>query len=105
MSSIPTSHHSHPAHHALQHNSLYSDIPMTADSSSHTASFGTFSMASKLGIPIVNLAPDIEHEPVIEYPKIPVPSVEVENVSREPKKKKYAKEAWPGKRPTHSLLV
>ena len=30
---------------------------------------------------------------------------ELNNESLEPKKKKYAKEAWPGKRPSSSMLL
>jgi hypothetical protein len=30
---------------------------------------------------------------------------EANNQSMEPKKKKYAKEAWPGKRPSGSMLT
>ncbi|WAR23306.1 PP1R8-like protein [Mya arenaria] len=66
----------------------------------------SFSMASKLGVPLPNLAPNVDEDIVV--PQInPTPSVTIgpEDVSKEPKKKKYAKEAWPGKKPTHSLLV
>lgn len=49
--------------------------------------------------PQVELAPP---EPVA--PEIPA-LVQVAVDPDEPKKKKYAKEAWPGKKPTPSLLV
>ncbi|XP_060551456.1 nuclear inhibitor of protein phosphatase 1-like [Ruditapes philippinarum] len=81
--------------------SLYDNVPgsgLTAASS--------FSMAAKLGVPLPNLAPDVNEEIVV--PQInPLPSVTMtaEDISKEPKKKKYAKEAWPGKKPTHSFLV
>lgn len=34
---------------------------------------------------------------------VPMPSLFSDDA--EPRKKKYAKEAWPGKKPTHHLLV
>lgn len=68
-----------------------------------------------LGISLPNLAPDIHDYDTIEppaslFPKItPVPiqtsTSEGNNESLEPKKKKYAKEAWPGKRPSGSMLI
>ncbi|XP_076089738.1 nuclear inhibitor of protein phosphatase 1-like [Mytilus galloprovincialis] len=77
---------------------LYGDLP-----SSDT----TASIASKMGIHLPNLAPDIEEEPttlpVIDANQQVV--FQVEEGSKEPRKKKYAKEAWPGKKPTHSFLV
>jgi len=77
---------------------------------------GTSSLfSSKLGFAVPNPAPDIDMAPSsipvpIEEaaPSIPAPLVppEVEsNDPNEPKKKKYAKEAWPGKKPVPSLLV
>ncbi|KAK7100790.1 nuclear inhibitor of protein phosphatase 1-like [Littorina saxatilis] len=63
------------------------------------------SFAAKLGIPIPNLAPDVEHEPAPPpLPPSAAPFVP-EDGQKEPRKKKYAKEAWPGKKPTHNLLV
>lgn len=61
-----------------------------------------------------NLAPDLHDYDLSE----PTPSIlpmitpnsfqtsqtESNNESLEPKKKKYAKEAWPGKRPSGSML-
>ncbi|XP_076440693.1 nuclear inhibitor of protein phosphatase 1-like [Babylonia areolata] len=61
--------------------------------------------AAKLGIPVPNLAPDVDHEPVPpSVPPTAAPFVPEEG-PKEPRKKKYAKEAWPGKKPTHNLLV
>lgn len=69
------------------------------------------SIAVKLGLRVPNLAPEVETEPHVQVVPIqptplvnPAPRVEVEGPS-EPKKKKYAKEAWPGKKTVHSLLV
>lgn len=75
--------------------SLYGDIPGNAPS--------VGSIASKLGLSMPNLAPDIDED--IEHPPQvnPQPNVmfNMEKGPDEPKKKKYAKEAWPGKKPTH----
>lgn len=77
----------------------------------------TLSIATKIGLRVPNLAPEIEVEETLPSPPpllvVPVhvapavnahPLAEMEGLS-EPKKKKYAKEAWPGKKPVHSLLV
>ncbi|XP_069127584.1 nuclear inhibitor of protein phosphatase 1-like [Argopecten irradians] len=67
---------------------------------------GTLSIAQKLGLPMPNLAPDLaEAEPVAPVNPMPAVVFPIEEGSKEPKKKKYAKEAWPGKKPTHSFLV
>ena len=62
-----------------------------------------------------NLAPDLHEYDLTEsastiLPKITPNSLqqsmdELNNESIEPKKKKYAKEAWPGKRPSSSMLL
>lgn len=80
---------------------LYDQVP-----GSGLTAANSFSMASKLGVPLPNLAPNVDEDIVV--PTInPTPTVTLttEDVSKEPKKKKYAKEAWPGKKPTHSFLV
>lgn len=53
-----------------------------------------------------NPAPDVDINPSIEeiVSKPAVPE-KVEPTSTEPKKKKYAKEAWPGKKNAPALLV
>ena len=77
------------------------------------------SIVSKLGLRVPNLAPDVDFvvTPVIQDMDTTPQSRGAElyedmrpaqNVSNafEPKKKKYAKEAWPGRKPTMgSLLV
>ncbi|XP_076319997.1 nuclear inhibitor of protein phosphatase 1 isoform X1 [Tachypleus tridentatus] len=68
------------------------------------------SLSAKLGLHLPNPAPEVDLAPPTEAPIVPAslahyaPGVEPETPS-EPKKKKYAKEAWPGKKPTPSLLV
>ena len=62
-----------------------------------------------------NLAPDLRDYDITEpipalLPKITSNSLqtsinETNNDNLEPKKKKYAKEAWPGKRPSGSMLL
>ena len=86
---------------------LYGDLP-AAGTPDKSVLGSTYSIAAKLGLPVPNLAPDLEHEtvpPPLEKPQIV--GFTPEEPSKEPKKKKYAKEAWPGKKPTHShnLLV
>ena len=65
------------------------------------------SLSSKLGIPLPNPAPDIDMAPpsaaTIQLPSTASTDPHFEDPD-EPKKKKYAKEAWPGKKPTPSLL-
>lgn len=73
------------------------------------------SLSSKLGLPLPNPAPDID---MAAPPMLPPPAnlsasaaANLANLEAqfedpdEPKKKKYAKEAWPGKKPVPSLLV
>ncbi len=61
-----------------------------------------------------NLAPDLHDYDLFEPTPTILPMItpnsfqtstnESDNDSLEPKKKKYAKEAWPGKRPSGSML-
>lgn len=69
----------------------------------------TPSLSSKLGLHLPNPAPDVDLTPPVVTPDYTItvnPSVTNDtNLPPEPKKKKYAKEAWPGKKPMPSLLV
>lgn len=87
-----------------------------SDISRHDSSHGpisplfTPSLSVKLGLHLPNPAPDIDLEPpeIIPDYAMTVPHANMpseNNMVQEPKKKKYAKEAWPGKKPTPSLLV
>ncbi len=83
---------------------LYED-----ESGASLTAANTFSIAAKLGLRMPNLAPDVEVEAPEVQPAAPrAPAVApgpAENPGpAEPKKKKYAKEAWPGKKPSHSLF-
>ena len=91
---------------------LYSDMPGShVEEPTSPTSPGVLGFAAKLGLRMPNLAPEVEPEegiPVQVNPRPPVVftmEAPVEQPSNEPKKKKYAKEAWPGKKPTPSLLV
>jgi nuclear inhibitor of protein phosphatase 1 len=69
------------------------------------------SFAAKLGLRLPNLAPDVDDATPPPMPQVslnPVTTIKLQPENQnplEPKKKKYAKEAWPGKKPAHSLLV
>ena len=52
-----------------------------------------------------NPAPDVDMGQNFAPPTPFVPPQVQISDSMEPKKKKYAKEAWPGKKPTQTLLV
>jgi len=73
----------------------------------------TFSIAAKLGLKLPNLAPDIAELDVPSAVAVAAIHPAVAGIEAgvmpaappEPKKKIYAKEAWPGKKPTHSFLV
>jgi nuclear inhibitor of protein phosphatase 1 len=88
------------------------------DSAGNETVPSAYSIAAKLGLKLPNLAPDINElevaPEVLAVPAHPVAGVGMEAGSSvgisampsEPKKKIYAKEAWPGKKPTaHSFLV
>lgn len=57
----------------------------------------------RLGVSLPNPAPDVDMGVPTPAP-VAAPQAQVTD-SLEPKKKKYAKEAWPGKKPTQTLLV
>lgn len=87
---------------------LYDDI----ESNHHLASSSLYSssLSSKLGMVLPNPAPDIDMAapPSLGPSAASAHAASVEAQFEdpdEPRKKKYAKEAWPGKKPTPSLLV
>lgn len=99
---------------------LYRDLPPETNTISHAAahhpSHGPLlfssAMASRLGLPLPNPAPDVdmsqetsEASAVSLHPSGPAAAQAAEGGGQEPKKKKYAKEAWPGKKPMPALLV
>ncbi|XP_043286488.1 nuclear inhibitor of protein phosphatase 1 [Venturia canescens] len=95
---------------ATQH--LYHDLPpeQFTPSSMPSNPFSTAltSLTSRLGIALPNPAPEVEMTPnqmQTEPPHMNEVSGPAESHGLEPKKKKYAKEAWPGKKPLPTLLV
>lgn len=83
---------------------LYQDLPPEANSSGGSSSLNMYSsLSSRLGMVLPNPAPDVDvgHG---EQPAV-APQMAHAADSLEPKKKKYAKEAWPGKKPAPTLLV
>lgn len=89
-------------------NQLYSDLP-GPEVHQNTANTLLFSsaLASRLGLSLPNPAPDVDmtpSQPVIPQPELPAETSNTSNIA-EPKKKKYAKEAWPGKKLVPTLLV
>lgn len=91
---------------------LYHDLPPEQFTPSMLPSnpFSTAltSLTSRLGIALPNPAPEVEMTPnqmQTEVSHIPEISGSADAHTMEPKKKKYAKEAWPGKKPMPALLV
>lgn len=91
---------------------LYQDLPpeqFTPSSLSlNPFSSALSSLTSRLGIALPNPAPEVEMTPnqiQAEAPHVPEIPGPTETRTMEPKKKKYAKEAWPGKKPIPTLLV
>lgn len=84
---------------------LYQDLPPESNAVGFGGAGIYSSLSSKLGIVLPNPAPDVDIEQNFNQATVFVPPQVQANDSMEPKKKKYAKEAWPGKKPTPSLLV
>lgn len=79
---------------------LYQDLPPESSTVNIYSS-----LSSRLGMVLPNPAPDVDigQDYAQPTPFVPPPSSSTESL--EPRKKKYAKEAWPGKKPAPSLLV
>lgn len=90
--------------HHPQHD-LYTDLPAETQTSSGVSNMSSIysSLSSRLGVGLPNPAPDVDMGLPTPAPFVPQ-QVQVAD-SMEPKKKKYAKEAWPGKKPIQTLLV
>merc|ERR1712156_1242808 len=84
---------------------LYEDLPAIG-----TSGLFASSLSTKLGLPLPNPAPDIDMAAPVVLPTAAPSAASAAHLEAqfedpdEPKKKKYAKEAWPGKKPTPSLL-
>ena len=93
----------------IKDHSLYHDLPPIGGSA---GSLFASSLSSKLGISLPNPAPDIDFAvPAALPPSGPGASAYAQALEAqfedpdEPKRKKYAKEAWPGRKPNEKLLV
>ncbi|XP_003977144.1 protein phosphatase 1, regulatory subunit 8b isoform X1 [Takifugu rubripes] len=89
---------------------LYGDLPPASHENQPPGASGSAATQGGLPLPFpnpapeVDLAPEAPHPPVILNPT-PVTAPYLPETHNEPRKKKYAKEAWPGKKPTPSLLI
>ncbi|XP_968375.1 nuclear inhibitor of protein phosphatase 1 [Tribolium castaneum] len=85
---------------------LYTDLPPESHSPTSSGNLSIYSsLSSRLGMVLPNPAPDVDMGQNFAPPTPFVPpQVQIAD-AMEPKKKKYAKEAWPGKKPTQTLLV
>lgn len=84
---------------------LYQDLPPETNTGGVSSSMNIYSsLSSRLGMVLPNPAPEVDLGQ--SYPQaapyVPVQSQSVDSL--EPKKKKYAKEAWPGKKPAAALF-
>ncbi|KAG5891760.1 hypothetical protein JTB14_012494 [Gonioctena quinquepunctata] len=85
---------------------LYNDLPPESHSPGGSGNIGLYSsLSSRLGIVLPNPAPEVDMGQTFPNPTPFVPQQVHAPDSMEPKKKKYAKEAWPGKKPVQTLLV
>uniref|UniRef100_A0A5F9CWJ7 Protein phosphatase 1 regulatory subunit 8 n=1 Tax=Oryctolagus cuniculus TaxID=9986 RepID=A0A5F9CWJ7_RABIT len=89
---------------------LYGGLPPThSEAGSQPHGIHGTALIGGLPMPYPNLAPDVDLTPVVpsavNMNPAPNPVVYNPEAVNEPKKKKYAKEAWPGKKPTPSLLI
>lgn len=89
---------------------LYGDLPPTSHENQPTGAPGGAAMQGGLPLPFPNPAPEVDLAPEAPQPPVtlnptPVTAPYLPETHNEPRKKKYAKEAWPGKKPTPSLLI
>ncbi|KAF7279676.1 hypothetical protein GWI33_006839 [Rhynchophorus ferrugineus] len=88
--------------HHPQHD-LYNDLPPETQSASMSNMSIYSSLSTRLGMVLPNPAPEVDMGVPNPTPFTPQ-QVHITD-PLEPKKKKYAKEAWPGKKPVQTLLV
>lgn len=83
---------------------LYQDLPPETNAGGITSSMNIYSsLSSRLGMVLPNPAPEVDLGQAYAQNAPYVPQTQGGD-SLEPKKKKYAKEAWPGKKPTAALF-
>lgn len=94
------------AHQTATTPDLYNDLPPESHGVNSSGSLNIYSsLSSRLGMVLPNPAPDVDMGTTFPNPTPFVPQQVQAVDSMEPKKKKYAKEAWPGKKPIQTLLV
>ncbi|KAF4103656.1 protein phosphatase 1, regulatory subunit 8b [Onychostoma macrolepis] len=89
---------------------LYRDLPPASHEAQSPGAPGGATILGGLPLPLPNPAPDVDlaqeaPPPPLVLNPTPLPGPYVSDPLSEPRKKKYAKEAWPGKKPTPSLLI
>ncbi|XP_062321627.1 protein phosphatase 1, regulatory subunit 8b isoform X1 [Osmerus eperlanus] len=89
---------------------LYGDLPPSSHEHHPTGAPGAATILGGLPLPFPNPAPEVDLAPEAPQPPVtlnptPVTGPYPPDALNEPRKKKYAKEAWPGKKPTPSLLI
>ncbi len=89
---------------------LYRDLPPASHEAQSTGAPGGATILGGLPLPLPNPAPDVDlaqeaPPPPLVLNPTPLPGPYSSDPLSEPRKKKYAKEAWPGKKPTPSLLI
>ncbi|CAH1393041.1 unnamed protein product [Nezara viridula] len=93
---------------------LYTDLPHPDNTQQQSVSLPQTSssilssvLASRLGISLPNPAPEVEMIRHVAVAPVVVNQVvkETDTDNSQPKKKKYAKESWPGKKTVPTLLV
>ncbi|XP_016098270.1 protein phosphatase 1, regulatory subunit 8b [Sinocyclocheilus grahami] len=92
------------------HGGLYRDLPPASHETQSTGAPGGATILGGLPLPLPNPAPDVDlaqeaPPPPLVLNPTPLPGPYISDPLSEPRKKKYAKEAWPGKKPTPSLLI
>ncbi|KAJ7985225.1 hypothetical protein DPEC_G00349880 [Dallia pectoralis] len=89
---------------------LYGDLPPTSHDGQPAGAQSGATILGGLPLPFPNPAPEVDLAPDAPQPPVTLTPVPVTGPYsseglNEPRKKKYAKEAWPGKKPTPSLLI
>ncbi|CAL8339521.1 protein phosphatase 1, regulatory subunit 8b [Gadus morhua] len=89
---------------------LYGDLPPSSHDNQSGGAPGGAAILGGLPLPFPNPAPEVDlapeaHQPPVTLNPLPVTGPYLPEGHNEPRKKKYAKEAWPGKKPTPSLLI
>ena len=92
-----------PKHFVPRAANLYDDLPEENSGRNLLAAVPFFdTLSTKLGLSLPNPAPEVEiamEEPILPPIQPVLPQVvPVPDLADEPRKKKYAKEAWPGKK-------